>query len=118
MSLDEIAAQNRKNRQTRGRSRLRHGRVSRVSSSQRGRYNSYNVPHNTYRQRRYTNKQSQRGVRKPLSSTGRRLLLTNLNKELTNDKLKVKQYYCINTLLPLAIIRTIWKVNALWSSFR
>ena len=87
MSLDEIAEQHRKNRQSRGRARAYRGRFSR--GSQRGRYNSYSVGHSTYRQRRYTNKQSQRGIRKPLSSTGRRLLLTNLNKELTNDKLKV-----------------------------
>jgi hypothetical protein len=93
MSLDEIAAQNRKkNRQSRGRLGLRRGRIHRASSTQRGRYNSYSKPHSTYRQRRFTNKQSQRGVRKSTSSKGRRLLLTNLNKELTNDKLKVTQY--------------------------
>ena len=92
MSLDEIAAQNRKkSRQSRGRPGLRRGRIHRASSSQRGHYNSYSKPHSTYRQRRFTNKQS-RGLRKPTQSKGRRLLLTNLNKELTNDKLKVTQY--------------------------
>ena len=99
MSLDEIAAQNRKkNRQSRGRLGFRRGRIHRASSSsQRGRYNTYSKPHSTYRQRRFTNKQS-RGVRKPTPSKGRRLLLTNLNKELTNDKLKVTTIHTALTL--------------------